>query len=172
MPRTAETNVDYAKAESSAEKINGTAIWHISGVTPGNVDMLRETDAWIHLSDHGPDGWGVAATAPEISYWHEHLSEAGMTITPWKKMPYKPFGVVAMVTSISISLLGFAIAFFSFLSASIGLFFLPFIIIPTLIIVFKVNSVKCRHMRFAMGLSGMFKFSSIADNYPGRNVRS
>ena len=56
-----EASGDDPGADMKPKTINGMPVWKLHSVNPDNLAKVRETDAWIHLSDHGDEGWGLAA---------------------------------------------------------------------------------------------------------------
>lgn len=150
---------DLEEASREADAINGVPVWRLHGVKPYNLAKVRETDIWIHLSDLGAKGWGLMGSAEEVSFWEQHLAEAGITLEPWIRLPYKPWGEKEGKRALWVSLL--------FLPTIIGFFIAMFISG----ILSARNGLKCSKMRYAMGLSGVFYLTSISGLYPGRNER-
>jgi hypothetical protein len=135
------------------DTINGMAVWKLDGVRLTNRELIMRSDAWIHFSDHGDDGWGLMAPEVQINSWREDLSKAGITITPWENLPYKPYGKTFALVVIWIALISFVLI--------IPFFF----VVLTIIIVGKRNQYTCRHIRFAPGLRGVFAWTSLNDTH-------
>ena len=135
------------------ESINGMPVWQLHGVTLTNRRLVLQSDAWIHLSDYGDEGWGLMAPEAQIQSWEKELAEEGITTSPWEEMPYKPydrdFNWMA-ATIILLSLLG-------------G----PLVIVlgVVLIILYKRNTYVCRNMRIADGLKPLFSHTSIKESH-------
>lgn len=137
------------------DTINGTSVWHLKGVKLTNRDLLLRTDAWIHFSDFGDEGWGLMAPENQITSWVEDLATCGITIEPWSDLPYKPFGVKVFAILV-------CIGFISCYAISV---FIIFIMPISIILITKLNAYRCKHIRFASGLKSIFAWTSIKGSH-------
>jgi hypothetical protein len=137
--------------EITPDKIAGLPAWHLEGINLDNLDTVYRTNSWIHYSDHADDGWGLVAIEKQIDSWRPHLAKAGITITPWETLPYKPYTAKQIIIG------------FLFCVVTFPLFPLIFITIPSAIIIAGRNSYKCRHLRSASGLRALLNTTNLQD---------
>ena len=143
-----------ASPQSEPETINDMPVWKLHGVTLTNRGLVLRSDAWIHLSDLGDEGWGLMAPEAQIKSWEQDLAWEGITVSPWEKMPYKPWGRTVLVTSGLLILAGFPLI-------------VPFMIGTVLFVILgKSNQYACRNLRHAPGLRGLFEWTTLE----GKNV--
>ena len=135
------------------DRINGMPVWKLDGVGLNNRGLIMRTDAWVHFSDRGDAGWGLMAPAVQIQSWRNDFAKQGITITPWARLPYKPYGKNSMMIWFILTMVSFV-------------FVLPFfVMVPLVIIIGRRNQYHCRHIRFAPGLNGVFAWTSLSDSH-------
>ncbi len=139
------------------ERINGTPVWHLKGIKLTNRDLLLSTDAWIHFSDKGDEGWGLMASEDQIASWKEDLESCDITIEPWKLLPCKPLGMEAFI------MIGICFVL-SFLALGVFVAAFPIVVVGSLIST-QVNAYNCRHIRFAQGLKSNFAWTSMRGSH-------
>ena len=143
------TNAEHKTNDS----INGMPVWQLHGVTLKNRKLVLQSDAWIHLSDLGDDGWGLMAPEAQIKSWEKYLADEEITVSPWEEMPYKPYDRSSKWMAVMIVLL-------SLLGG-------PLIIVTVVVLIIMGNSnaYACRNLRIANGLKPLFSHTSIKESH-------
>ena len=135
------------------DTINGTPVWHLEGVTFDTMEVVKKTDAWIHLTDLGDDGWGLIAPEAQVEALSDPLARHGITVRAWEGLPVKPYGKNHAIVFVIITICSFALI----------LLFVMMIILG--IILWQWNAYRCRHIRIAPGLRPFFSWTSLKDSH-------
>lgn len=150
------------------DKINSVPVWKVHGVNLDNRDILLKTDAWLHLSDLGDDGWGVMGSQKQLDDLKPLLTKHGFEVEPWAKLPYKPIGKRFIWMTLIIAFSLFIVALLLHINESELaklLFASPIIFGVLAIFKGKINAYRCRHLRFATGVSGFFNLTGIKETH-------
>lgn len=149
----ADTDHPNSSHTTAPDCINGMPVWKLDGVGLNNRGLIMRTDAWVHFSDRGDEGWGLMAPDQQITSWRDDFAKQGITITPWARLPYKPYGKNSMMIWFILTIISFV-------------FVVPFFVMVILgIIIGRRNQYHCRHIRFAPGLNGVFAWTSLSDSH-------
>ena len=155
--------ITKSDAAPQQDKINGVPLWKMEGVNLETMDIVLKSNAWMHYSDLGDEGWLLLAPEATTQDLAKHFSKHGIAVTPVEKLPYRPLEMKHYLPFAIALLTPFALAFITFPDGF--LIFLPlfFVVAIILSIYHTVNTYLCRHIRTAPGLKSMLQWTSLGE---------